>query len=289
MYDIIVNPLGGKGSSAKALLQVEKILDEKHIDYRVHKTEYAGHATELARELSRLPDTKIIVLGGDGSFHEVLCGIENFNNVTLGIVACGSGNDFIRKSGHPKEVDKAVDVILQGKSKYYDFIDLGKYRCLNVAGTGMDVDVLVKYAQVKRLKGSAAYMYALLYTLLHTRFHKLRLTIDGKVSDHSVFMIGVGNGAFFGGGMPICPNAVVDDGKLSVVVVNQFSKWIYPVMLIKFLRGKILDSKYTEEYEVSEVKIEALDDITKIELDGEIIDDQVLNCRVVSNTLKIFG
>ncbi len=82
---------------------------------------------------------------------------------------------------------------------------------------------------------------------------------------------------------------VVDDGKLSVVVVNQFSKWIYPVMLIKFLRGKILDSKYTEEYEVSEVKIEALDDITKIELDGEIIDDQVLNCRVVSNTLKIFG
>ena len=59
-------------------------------------------------------------------------------------------------------------------------------------------------------------------------------------------------------------------------------------MLIKFLRGKIINSKYTKEYNTKEVKIEALDDITKIELDGEIIDDKVLNCKIVSNKLRIF-
>ena len=76
-------------------------------------------------------------------------------------------------------------------------MDLGTTRCLNVAGGGMDVDVLVKYASVKKLKGSAAYNYALIYTLLHTRFHKLRLIVDGKTMDKSVFMIGIGNGGFF--------------------------------------------------------------------------------------------
>ena len=89
MYHIIVNPIGGKGKSLKALEKVEKLFKEHGAEYTVHKTEYAGHATEIARELSQTPDTKIVAMGGDGSFHEVLCGIENFDNVTLGLVVCG--------------------------------------------------------------------------------------------------------------------------------------------------------------------------------------------------------
>ena len=55
MYDIVVNPLGGKGKSLKALKAAEKIFAERGVEYTVHNTEYAGHATELARELSRKP------------------------------------------------------------------------------------------------------------------------------------------------------------------------------------------------------------------------------------------
>lgn len=76
--------------------------------YIVHETQYAHHATEIARELSRTPDTKIIAMGGDGSFHEVLCGIENFENVTLGLIACGSGNDFIKSRDIPKTSKKPL-------------------------------------------------------------------------------------------------------------------------------------------------------------------------------------
>ena len=107
MYDIIVNPIGGKGKSLKALKEAEEVLKAHGALYTVHNTEYAGHATEIARELSRKPDTKLIVMGGDGSFNEVLNGIENFDNVTLGIVACGTGNDFIRASGHPSKRSRA--------------------------------------------------------------------------------------------------------------------------------------------------------------------------------------
>ena len=287
MYHIIVNSQDGKGKSMKALVTVEEIFKNNNAEYVVHKTEYAGHATEIAKELSQTPDTNIVVMGGDGSFHEVLCGIENFENVTLGLIACGSGNDFIKKSGHPKDVEKALDVILKDNVGYVDYMDLGTTRCLNVAGGGMDVDVLVKYASVKKLKGSAAYNYALIYTLLHTRFHKLRLIVDGKTMDKSVFMIGIGNGGFIGGGLPICPHAEVSDGKLDVVIVNEMKKRRIPPMLLKFMKGKHVEDKTVEEFRTDRVIIEALDD-SRFELDGEIIEDRYLDIKVVPNKLKMF-
>lgn len=287
MYHIIVNPQGGKGKSLKALTTVEEIFKNNNAQYVVHKTEYAGHATEIARELSKTPDTNIVVMGGDGSFHEVLCGIDNFDNVTLGLVACGSGNDFIKKSGHSTNVKEAVQTILNGKVGFVDYMELGKYRCLNVGGGGMDVDVLLKYANCKTLKGKAAYYYSLFYTLLHTRFHHLRITADGVTKDTSVFMIGVGNGGFIGGGIPICPNAIVDDGLLNVGYVSEMKKSKIIFRLFKFLKGKHVGTDWGGEYTAKKVTIEALDD-SRFELDGEIIDDTKLEIEVVHNKLKMF-
>ena len=287
MYDIIVNPTGGKGKSLKALKQVEKILSDHKQEYKIHNTERPGHATEIAAELTKKPGVKLIVLGGDGSFNEVLNGISDFGNVTLGIVACGTGNDFIRASGHPRKIKDAMDVILKGETGYIDYIDVGSRRCLNVAGAGMDVDVLIRYAEMKAFHGKIKYYASLFDTLAHVKWHKLRITIDGKSMDKSVFMIGVGNGTCIGGGMPICPNAKVDDGLLSIVIVNEMKKSRIPVELPGFLSGKHIKKDYTEEYSGKEVRIEVLDE-GKIELDGEVIDDKVLDCKVVHNVLKVY-
>ena len=298
MYHIIVNPQGGKGKSLKALTTVEEIFKNNNAQYVVHKTEYAGHATEIARELSKTPDTNIVVMGGDGSFHEVLCGIDNFDNVTLGLVACGSGNDFIKKSGHSTNVKEAVQTILNGKVGFVDYMELGKYRCLNVGGGGMDVDVLLKYANCKTLKGKAAYYYSLFYTLLHTRFHHLRITADGVTKDmfdsasNSVVIpaeseSGGNNGGFIGGGIPICPNAIVDDGLLNVGYVSEMKKSKIIFRLFKFLKGKHVGTDWGGEYTAKKVTIEALDD-SRFELDGEIIEDTKLDIEVVHNKLKMF-
>ena len=282
----IYNPVSGRGKIASKLEKIVRKLGEKYEIVDSYATTGSGDMTRAVRENAEKYDA-IVFSGGDGSFNEVLNGIVNFDNVTLGIVACGTGNDFIRASKHPKKVKDAMDVILKGNTSYIDYIDVGSRRCLNVAGAGMDVDVLIRYANMKAFHGKVKYYASLFDTLAHVKWHKLRLTIDGKTMDKSVFMIGVGNGTCIGGGMPICPDAKVDDGLLSVVIVNEMKKSRIPVELPGFLSGKHVKKDYTESYSAKEVRIEVLDD-GKIELDGEVIDDKVLDCKVVHNVLKVY-
>ena len=288
MYHIVVNPKGGKGKSLKALKTVSKILEQNNVEFCVHYTEYARHATEIARELSREPDCKLIVMGGDGSFNEVLCGIENFENVTLGLIPCGTGNDFVRASGHPTKVKKAVEVILKNEPQYVDYIELGSVRSLNVVGAGMDVDVLLKYESMKS-RNKINYYIALFDTLAKAKFHHLRITIDdNEPIERSVFMIGIGNGKYIGGGMPVCPDAKIDDGKLSVVIIGELPKNKILGAALRFLKGTHVNLDVAEVFECDKVLVEILDD-SQFDTDGEVLPPiDKLEAKVVSGKLRIF-
>ena len=288
-YHIIVNPLSGKGQGKKALRAVETILTGKEIDYEVHMTERAGQATEIARELSQTPDTVIIAMGGDGSNSEVLNGIENFENVTLGFIPCGTGNDFARAARIPTDVTKAIDLILTGETGYTDFMEVNGRRCLNVCGAGMDVDVLVRYATMKHFKGKLKYYASLIDTLLHLRFHKIKLTReDDSEEEHSVFLVSLCNGKYIGGGMPISPDSCATDGIMEAVVVNEIKPSNVLGLLLKFLHGgKHVDMPCTEVIRCKRARVEILDD-GKTQIDGEVLDEKVLDCAIVSGKLKTF-
>ena len=146
MYDIICNPVSGKGSSLAALKKVEAILTSKNIPYAVYLTEKPLHATELTREINAKTHADLIVMGGDGTLNEVLNGIENFDALDLGIISCGTGNDFIRAAKLPSDPAEALELILKGNVGHFDYLQLGARRALNCAGAGMDVDVLVRYS-----------------------------------------------------------------------------------------------------------------------------------------------
>lgn len=288
-YHIIVNPLAGKGQGKKALRAVETVLTGKQIEYEVHITEAPGHGTEIARELSQQPDTVIIAMGGDGSCSEVLNGIENFDNVTVGFIPCGTGNDYSHACGIPSDYTKAVNLILEGEVGYTDFLEVNDRRCLNICGAGMDVDVLVRYSTMKHFKGKLKYLASLIDTLLHLRFHKIKLIKeDGTEEEHSVFLVSLCNGKYIGGGMAISPNSVTNDGIMDVVVVNEIKPSKVLGLLLKFLRGgKHINMPCTEVLHCKAAGIEILDD-AKIQIDGEVLDNKILNCRIVSGKLKTF-
>ncbi len=111
MFDIIVNLSSGKDKARNALKTVETILIGKQIPYTVHITLHVGNATEITRELNQREDTRLIVLGGDGTYNEVLNGISNFDTITIGFIPCGTGNDFVKALMVPLDVKKALEII----------------------------------------------------------------------------------------------------------------------------------------------------------------------------------
>ena len=287
MYEFIVNPIAGKGKSLTVLKTAERIFTERGVPYRVHIAERRGHATEICRELTE-EGANIVVFGGDGTFNEVLNGIVNFDKTVIGFVPCGTGNDYVKATDIPTDTETAIKRILGGNTGYTDFIDMDGKRCLNVAGGGMDTDVLVKYAETKAFHGKIKYYISLLSVLMHLKFHKVRISIDGgKAVKKSVFLISIANGIYIGGGMPISPNSKVNDGKLNVVIVNEVKPSAVFGLLLKFLKGKHINESCAEEYLCDSARLEMLDE-GKVQADGEVMEEKVLDCRIRKNILRVF-
>lgn len=288
MLHLIINPIAGRTKAKRALCKVEKILTTKGLPYEVHYTQHKQHATEIARELSHVADSDIVVIGGDGTLNDVLQGIDNFDNVRLGLIPCGTGNDFARVPPLPTDTTKALNIILNGHTQYIDYIQVADgRRAINVTGAGMDVDTLVKYSEIKRIKGKLKYYWALLCVLAKLKFHKIHLTLDDKEYDRTVFMVAIANGRYIGGGMPVSPLSELSDGLLNVVVINEIKRSRVLPMLLKFLKGKHIGKPGVEQFYCKNAKLEVLDD-GRTEVDGEVSQNQVLDCQIVSNKLRLF-
>lgn len=289
MFDVLINPTAGKGKSIKALAKVEKILQENNREYKVYFTEGKNHATTLTAMLNNeKEDTKLIVLGGDGTYNEVLNGIKDFEKITVGFIPCGTGNDFVRSTTISNDISFTMKAILEEQTKFMDYLQLETKRALNCAGAGMDVDTLIRYGELKVFKGKIKYYVALIYTLLHLKFHKIEMTINGATSVHEVFMIVVANGTHIGGGMPVSPKSVPDDNFFDVIVINKIKPSKILPLLLKFLKGKHISESCTECHSGTDISIKLLDS-TKTQVDGEVFESDNINCKLVSNKLKVFA
>ena len=154
MYYIIANLLSGKGAGKKCLETAEKFLTQNNLPFKTEIIDGHGSGRALAQKAcqeakaallekgSDGPESHtVIAIGGDGTFHEVLNGMD-FTAARLGLVPAGRGNDYAvgaKISFDPKE---AMQAIVHGKPASRDYIQVGDRRCLNVCGTGLDVEVL---------------------------------------------------------------------------------------------------------------------------------------------------
>ena len=165
MIHFIINPKAKRGKIAKKVKILEKLLHEKKIEYAFHYTTAKGVATDLAREFSKEPDSIVVAVGGDGTVNEVLNGL-NTENAKFGIIPSGTGNDFITCAQIPTDVEKALDLVLNGETKPTDYMICDGVRGLNVIGTGIDVDILNRCRKSKILRGKLQYVASLIVSLI---------------------------------------------------------------------------------------------------------------------------
>jgi len=291
MFHIVVNESSGNRSGEKTLRQVEKFFQEKGAEFEVHRTNHRGHCAEIVQSLtSRGEKTDIIAVGGDGTFHEALSGIADFDNTTLGFIPSGRGNDFARTANIHSKPLKTAAAILRGETTFYDYIQIGDKRCLNVAGTGLDIEVLERVQRKKKSAGRLSYVFALLKTLRKFRPYKMRIEIDGEKLERDALLVSVANGGYIGGGIRISPYSELSDGKINVVVINMVKRRVIPFVFLGFLKGRHLKPKkkwFAEHYVCEEVNI-VNESGVKYQLDGEIYQDMAFNAKVIKNGLKVF-
>lgn len=287
MYHVIVNPQGGKGKSLKALATVEETLKSKNIPYEVHKTEYPGHATEITRELSKNPDTVILMMGGDGSFNEILNGIENFDNVTLGILPCGTGNDFVKVLPLPKDPIKALECQLDSPACPVDIGQVNDRYFLNIAGTGFDVEVLRQTTRFKWLGGGLLpYLCGVVAALRRFKPMDIELTIDGgQTEKHRITIISIGNGQYLGGGMRAVPRANPMDGLFDVIYVDAVNRRTIARLLSHFIKGTHTGLPIAHCTRCTEVAINSPG--MTFNLDGELHEMDRAFCRMLPGALTL--
>ncbi|MCP4443754.1 MAG: diacylglycerol kinase family lipid kinase [Myxococcales bacterium] len=235
---LVVNPRSQNGTLGKRWPQLSQRVRRHLGSFEEAFTEGPEDATRIATEALKDGVDVVVAIGGDGTINEVANGFfENGEpvapNASMGILPIGTGGDFRKTIGLPKDLDKAAEILSRFQSKR---IDLGKLAYttrdgakeqrifVNIASFGMSgkIDEEVNSSS-KRLGGKLTFMLATAKVGMRFKGKRVRIVFDGDEDtslDTTISTIAVANGQFFGGGMQVAPNAAIDDGRFDVVSIG---------------------------------------------------------------------
>ncbi|HEX7151511.1 MAG TPA: diacylglycerol kinase family protein [Thermoanaerobaculia bacterium] len=251
---LLYNPMAGRGRARKRIAEAEAYLRGRGARVDCTASENPLDLVRLAAESSRGGYDRVVICGGDGSLNMAIREFDLAQGI-LALIPGGSGDDFGRVCGIPRNVRRACDVVLDGDIREVDVALANNHRYLGVAGFGFDSEVAA-YANrnAKYLRGSLVYLYSIFRVLPKFRPHTVR--ING-VREESIMFACVGNSRQYGGGIRIVPHALIDDGQLDAVIVHRTSR----VQLLKTLprayNGSHVKNSYVEEARGTEFRFES--------------------------------
>ncbi len=288
---VMTNPHSGAGLGSRTAVAVWERFEARGVTV----TEICGTS---ARETERLvraavtgddrPDA-VVVVGGDGLMNLALDALAA-TGVPLGLVPSGTGNDLARYFDIPlTDPAAAADVVLDGEIRTIDLgvVERGGIgrRFATVAATGLDARVTLRANRMTFPRGSLRYTVAAAFELLGRMVLPYRLEYaDGSVHEIEAVMVAVGNTSTYGGGMPICPDAVPDDGLLDVTVVGRISRATMAMLLPRLASGHFTDHPAVSRHQVTGLTLIADAPVTA---DGEDFGALPVTIRVLPGAQRI--
>lgn len=286
MLTLIVNPAAGSGYALKTEEKLKQAL-EGRAAYEILHTSGPNDATRLAQEAAAKPDcTGVVAVGGDGTCGEVACGLAG-TGVPMGIIPSGTGNDFIKSVGLPKEPLAALEVILKENAQPVDVVRLNERIFLNVCGTGFD-ELTLEYTQAakKYARGILPYLVGIFRAIFACKPVHVSYTVDGVTKEQDVLMCSAANGKYIGGGIPVCPAAQPDDGLLDVIVVDARPRWMIPFYLPGIMLGRLDRFRITSHQRCHTMCMRSKG--MRLNLDGEIVPMDEANFEILQGKLLLF-
>lgn len=221
-YLMIINPISGTKSKEKVEPMAREILTD--IDLEVVRTEYAGHARELAADAAAKGYDAVIAVGGDGTVNEVAGGLTG-SQTTMGIVPMGSGNGLARHLNIPVSIHDSLVMIARDDRVNCDTCTVNDRPFFCTFGCGFDADVALDFAQHPDRRGLVNYVRGALSQFIHYQGSKYRISLaDGQIIDRQALLIACANATQYGNNTYIAPRASITDGQIDVTILHDGSR-----------------------------------------------------------------
>ena len=293
-YYVILNPVSNRGGAAKAGALVERAFRALGARAEVVHTRAAGEGEALAHAAARAGREAVVAVGGDGIVHEVANGLLSASGdgptVPLGVVAAGSGNDFAKMIGVPRDPARAVERIVRASPRGVDAGCVTRWVAeggraapwwfTNAVGLGFDAQVAVAASRIRWLRGIGIYGTAVLRVLAELKGPRMRVVVDGvEVADRKLVLTTIANGACSGGSFWLCPNASVDDGLLDVLVGDARSVREVAMLIPRVMRGTHLTARGVQVHRGRRVVVVSEEPLP-IHADGELVGHGVKEIEI---------
>ncbi|MDI2126659.1 diacylglycerol kinase [Yinghuangia seranimata] len=254
---ILVNPAAGRGRAARAAGPVAAGLRAAGLPVREILVPDPAEALARLRSEVRSGTGAVVAVGGDGTVSLALQAVAG-TGTPLGIVPIGSGNDFARTVGLPVgDLDAALPVITAGHTRDLDLGRVGERWFGTVIAAGFDSRVNERANAMRWPRGRMRYNRAVLAELGNLKPVPYELELDGRTLEVEAMLVAVGNGSSYGGGMKICPDARMDDGRFQITVVEACGRIELLRVLPRAYSGRHVEHPKVTTYEASVVSLAA--------------------------------
>ena len=280
----IINPASGKETTKEGL--EERILqtcEAQGVECFVYNTTSRGDAGRFIKEYweeNREDEIRFYACGGDGTLCEVVSGVmalESRDNVSVGVLPVGTGNDFVRNFS-PKELFFDIEAQIGAQDVSIDIIECNGYYAINMINIGFDSQVVVNTDKVKKkrfIPSKLAYICGLVITLIKKPGVKMSVAAEGEGETRRELLLSTfANGCFCGGGFHSNPHAKLCDGRINALFVKNITRIKFFTLVGKYTKGThldggfedIIDEQYSNSFSLS------LDVPTQMSVDGEMVD-----------------
>lgn len=276
---------------------LSRLLSTSFSDYSVCETKQKGDSGNYVYESSA---SEVFAVGGDGTIRDVAEGFchrvlekKCDESSLFGVIPFGSGNDFA-KSIYNNEVrpEKVISKIIgnEYKKKPCDIGIVNDKVFLNIASVGFDAEIVKNSERYKksRILRRFSYVLALLYTVFRFDGIDIDMEIDGKKTSEKMLLLAVANGKYYGGGIKIAPDAIIDDGLFDIVYIPA----INPLKLL-FLLPTIVNGKHIKRKEVTvirgrNVSIKSKQGNIRVNYDGELLESDTVDFKILPSLINIY-
>ena len=284
---VILNPIAGSVTDRDAILERLKSLEPAAIEI----TRKEGDAAAFARKAVRDNCNYLIAAGGDGTLNEVIHGIaRHANDVCVGLLPLGTGNDFSRSLKLPTTVDENIAILRAANTRPIDLVRVRSDRIryfVNVSAGGFSGLVNEKLTpELKRTWGPLAYVRSAAAALpeLHAYRTKVQLG-DGELLEIDLYNMIVANGTFVAGGLPVAPDADPSDGLLDVILIPKHSTGEMVLLAAQIVLGNHLGSQSILFRRTNRLAVESQPGMW-FNADGELVGNEPAVFEVLPRALR---